>query len=110
MAARLGVWALARFLHRNQLPGEKERNAPAARKDQFVVPRGYSLMALCSPWKAFFSFSPALGNPRCTKACQSPARPSLLGSLSSSETSRGLNLEWTVASAVLPTFARPERF
>jgi len=29
MAARRAWWALARFLHRNQLPGEKEKNALA---------------------------------------------------------------------------------
>jgi len=30
MRVRRGVWALARSLHRNQLPGEKEKNVLAA--------------------------------------------------------------------------------
>jgi len=42
---------LARFLHRKQLPGEKEKNALA----------GHMPNALRSLHKAFFSFSPALG-------------------------------------------------
>ncbi len=58
---RPGVWALARFLHRNELPGEKEKNALAGTRLRLFVwkPRGAN--ALCSLGKAFFSFSPALG-------------------------------------------------
>jgi len=54
MAARRGVWALARFLHRKRLPGEKEKNALVAAKRSRTN-------ALRSLDKAFFSFSPALG-------------------------------------------------
>jgi len=43
------VWALARFLHRKQLPGEKEKN-----------PKLHMPKALRSLDKAFFPFSPAL--------------------------------------------------
>jgi len=54
-----GVWALARFLHRNQLPGEKEKNALAARQLLLLVPKGRMTNALCPLDKAFFSFLPA---------------------------------------------------
>jgi len=59
--ARWGVWALARFLHRNQLPGEKEKNALAGRQPRPVVPEPRAPSALRPFGKAFFSFSPALG-------------------------------------------------
>jgi len=39
MAARRVVWALARFLHRDQLPGEKEKNALAGCQPRPVVPK-----------------------------------------------------------------------
>jgi len=61
MAARRGVWALARFLHRNQLPGEKEKNALAGCQLPLVVPKLRISNAPHSLDKAFFSFSPALG-------------------------------------------------
>jgi len=59
MAARRGVWALARFLHRKQLPGEKEKNALAGCQRP-VVPKPHMPNALRPVGKAFFSFSPAL--------------------------------------------------
>ena len=60
MAARRGVWALARFLHRNQLPGETEKNALAAcqLRSSFQSPRTGDALRLLG--KAFFSVSPAL--------------------------------------------------
>jgi len=45
MAARRGVWALARFLHRNQLPGEKEKNALANCRPRSLVPKRHMLSA-----------------------------------------------------------------
>ena len=61
MAARRGVWALARFLHRKQLPGEKEKNALAGCRLRPLVPKLHMPDALRSPDKAFFPFSPAQG-------------------------------------------------
>jgi len=61
MAARRGAWALARFLHRKQLPGEKEKNALAAGRLRAAVPKSRTPSALRLFGKAFFSFSPALG-------------------------------------------------
>jgi len=61
MAARRGVWALARFLRRNQLPGEKEKNALAGCRLPPLVPKVHIPNALRPRGKAFFSFSPALG-------------------------------------------------
>ena len=61
MAARRGVWASARFLHRKQLPGEKEKNALAGWRFRPIVPELHMPIALRSLGKAFFSFSPALG-------------------------------------------------
>ena len=61
MAARRGVWALARFLHRNELPGEKEKNALAGCQPRPVVSKPRAPSALRPFGKAFFSFSPALG-------------------------------------------------
>ena len=60
MAARRGVWALARFLHRKKLPGEKEKNALAGCQPRPVVPKPHMPNALRPLGKAFFSFSPAL--------------------------------------------------
>ena len=61
MAAHRGVWALARFLHRNQLPGEKEKNVLAACQLRPIVPKPHMPNGLRPLGKAFFSFSPALG-------------------------------------------------
>jgi len=61
MAARRGVWALARFLHRKQLPGEKEKNALAGCQFRLVAPKRRSPSAFRPLGKAFFPFSPALG-------------------------------------------------
>jgi len=61
MAAHRGVWALARFLHRKQLPGEKEKNVLAGDQSRRAVPKRRAPSALRSFGKAFFSFSPALG-------------------------------------------------
>jgi len=61
MAARRGVWPLARFLHRKQLPGEKEKNALAGPHPRHLVPNLRMSLASRSLDKAFFAFSPALG-------------------------------------------------
>ena len=61
MAARRGVWALARFLPCNQLPGGKEKNALTGNRLRLLVPKGHKANALRFLGKAFFSFSPALG-------------------------------------------------
>jgi len=61
MAARRGVWALARFLCRKQLPGEKEKNALAGCRVRPLGPKLHMPNALRCLDKAFFSFSPALG-------------------------------------------------
>jgi len=52
---------LARFLHRKQLPGEKEKNALAGCRLRPLGPKLHMPNALRSLHKAFFSFSPALG-------------------------------------------------
>jgi len=61
MATHRGVWALARFLHRKQLPGEKEKNVLAGGQFRRAVPKRRAPSALRSFGKAFFSFSPASG-------------------------------------------------
>jgi len=61
MAGRRVVWALARFLHRKHLPGEKEKNALADARPRFLAPKRHRANASRSLGKAFFSFSPALG-------------------------------------------------
>jgi len=60
-AARRGVWALARFLHRNQLPAEKEKNASTGCQFRLVAPKRRRPTAFRPLGKAFFSFSPASG-------------------------------------------------
>jgi len=60
MAARRGAWALARFLHRKQLPGEKEKNGLAGCQFSPVAPNDRAPHALRPLERAFFSFSPAL--------------------------------------------------
>jgi len=60
MAARGGGVALARFSHRKQLPGEKEKNALAGCRHRPAVPESRAPSALRSFGKAFFPFSPAL--------------------------------------------------
>jgi len=62
MAARRWAWVLARFLHRKQLPGEKEKNALARCQPRPVVPRPRRPSALRPFGKAFFSFSPPSGS------------------------------------------------
>jgi len=54
------AWALARFLRRNQLPGEKEKNALAACQPRPAVAKRRRPNAFRALGKAFFSFSPAL--------------------------------------------------
>jgi len=56
-----GLWALARFLHRKQLPGEKEKNALAGSQPRPAVPELGRPNAFRALGKAFFPFSPALG-------------------------------------------------
>ncbi len=70
LRAERGAWALARFLRRQQLPGEKEKNALAGARLQLLVPQPRRGNALPSPGKAFFSFSPAFG----TRGAQKRAR------------------------------------
>jgi len=78
MAARRDMWALARFLHRKQLPGEKEKNALAGCRLRPLVPKPPSMpSALRSLGKAFFSFSPALGTPCAQKRAKAHSRKSL---------------------------------
>jgi len=71
MGARRGAWALARFLHRKQLPGEKEKSASAA------SPLGQSFREaagkrLASSRQSVLFLLACVQSPRCTKACQSP--------------------------------------
>jgi len=61
MAARRGVWASARFLHRNQLPGEKEKNALTGSQPPPAVLKRRRPNPFRALGKAFFSSSPALG-------------------------------------------------
>jgi len=80
MAARRSAWALARFLHRNQLPGEKEKNALAGCQLRLLVPKSRIPSALCPLDKAFFSFSPASGTHGAQKRAKAhpplpPSRP-----------------------------------
>ena len=70
MAAHRGVRALARFLHRNQLPGEKEKNALAGCQLRHLVPKLHMPNALRSLDKAFFPFSPASGTHGSQKRAQ----------------------------------------
>jgi len=77
MAARRGVWALARFLHRKQLPGEKEKNALAGCQPRLLVPKLHMPKALRSLDKASFPFSPALG----THGAQKRAKAHISGLL-----------------------------
>jgi len=60
MAPRRSVWASARFLHRKQLPGEKEKNALAGCQLSLVAPIHRAPNGLRPLESAFFSFSPAL--------------------------------------------------
>jgi len=86
MAARRGAWALARFLHRNQLPGEKEKNALAGCQLQPVLPKRRTLSLPRPLGKAFFPFSPAFGTHGAQKRAKAhspgpsedPARVSLI--------------------------------
>jgi len=61
MAGRRGVWALARFLPRDHLPAEKEKNALAGCRLRPLAMKLHMPNALRSLDKAFFPFSPALG-------------------------------------------------
>jgi len=95
-AARRGAWALARFLHRNQLSGEREKNALAGSQLQLLVPKLRMPSALRSLDKAFFSFSPAFGTHGAQKRAkahipgllQDDARVSFIVSRRSSSQSR----------------------
>ena len=58
--AERGAWALARFLPRKQLPGEKEKNALADTRPRLLAPKRRRANASRSLGKAFFSFSPVL--------------------------------------------------
>jgi len=78
MAARRDVWALARFLHRKQLPGEKEKNALAGCRLRPLVPKPPPMpSALRSLGKAFFPFSPASGTHGAQKRAKAHSRKSL---------------------------------
>ena len=59
--AERGAWALTRFLHRNELRGEKEKNVLAGTRLRLLVPKRHKANALRCLAKAFFSFSPAFG-------------------------------------------------
>jgi len=59
MAGRRGAWALARFLHRDQFPGEKEKSALAGCQLSLMAPNRGAPNALRPLQRAFFSFSPA---------------------------------------------------
>jgi len=75
-AARRGVWTLARFLHRKQLPVEKEKNALVVGQVRFAVRKRGQLGALRVLGRAFFSFSTALelhGAQKRAKARPAPA-------------------------------------
>ncbi len=61
MAVRRGVWALARFLHRNHRPGEKEKNALAGCQPPTCRSEALHSERFGPHEKAFFSFSPASG-------------------------------------------------
>jgi len=76
--AERGAWALARFLHRNQLPGEKEKNALAGTRLRFLAPKRRRANALRSLGKAFFSFSPAFGTHGAQKRAKAHAPKSTL--------------------------------
>ncbi len=77
MAARRGLWALARFLHRKRLPGEKEKNALAGCRLRPLVPKLHMPNALRSLDKAFFPFSPASGTHGAQKRAKTHS-PALL--------------------------------
>jgi len=77
MAARRGAWALARFLHRNHRPGEKEKNALAGCRLRPLIPKLHMPNALRSLDKAFFSFSPALGTHGAQKRAKAHAPKSI---------------------------------
>ena len=77
MAARREVWALARFLHRKQLPGEKEKNVLAGGQSRRAVPKRRAPSALRSFGKAFFSFSPAFGTHGAQKRAKAQAPRSI---------------------------------
>jgi len=59
--AERGAWALARFLRRKQLQGEKEKNALTGSQARPAVPKLRGPNAFRALGKAFFSSSPALG-------------------------------------------------
>ena len=73
MAPHRGLWALARFLHRNQLPGEKEKNASTGCQFRLVAPKRRRPTAFRPLVKAFFSFSPALGTHGAQKRAKAGA-------------------------------------
>jgi len=68
---------LARFLPRNQLPGENEKNASAGPQLQLLVAKLRIPSALRSLDRAFFSFSPASG----TNGAQKRAKAHIPGPL-----------------------------
>jgi len=72
-----GAWALARFLHRNQLPGEKEKNALADNRPRLLAPERRRANASRSLCEAFFSFSPTSGTHGAQKRAKAHS-PSLL--------------------------------
>jgi len=65
---------LARFLHRNQLPGEKEKNALAGCQLRLVTLKPCTPNAMCPFHKAFFSFSPALETHGAEKRAKAHAK------------------------------------
>jgi len=77
MAARRSAWALARFLHRNHRPDEKEKNVLAGCQLRLLVPKSHIPNASCPLDKAFFSFSPALRTHGAQKRAKAHARKSI---------------------------------
>ena len=72
------AWALARFLHRNQLPGEKEKNALGGSQFRVLVPKRRGANTSRSLGKAFFSFSRAFGTHGAQKRAKAHAPQSIL--------------------------------
>ena len=71
--AERGAWALTRFLHRNELPGAKEKNVLAGTRLRLLVPKRRKANALRCLAKAFFSFSPAFGTHGAQKRAKAHA-------------------------------------
>jgi len=77
LRAERSAWALARFLHRNQLPGEKEKNALAGSQLRLLIAKRVAASVLLCFGKAFFSFSPAFGTHGAKKRAKAHAPRSI---------------------------------